>query len=211
MGVLERAKLFIAKLGSSEFATNTAKLALGQGLRLSIQAVYFVLIARSLGPKQYGAFVAMASLVAVASPFAGFGSPIILLKYVSRDRSLLSGYWGNGLLTIFVSGFLLSFAVLAAVPFFLGRQFLMLSVLVCLSDLIMIRVTDLAAFAFVALGRMGESARINVYVSLTRLIGIVIISASIRHPTVRDWTIAYTLGATACFVYTFVRTTIAAR
>jgi O-antigen/teichoic acid export membrane protein len=210
MRVLERAKLFIARLRGSEFATNTAKLALGQGLRLSIQASYFVLIARSLGPKQYGAFVAMASLVAVASPFAGLGSPIVLLKYVARDRSLLAGYWGNGLLTILVSGSLLSFVVLAAASFFLGREFLALTILVCLSDLFMIRVADLAAFAFVALGRMGESARINVYISLTRLIGIVIITASIKHPNVKDWTIAYTLGATVCFVYAFVRTTIAA-
>jgi O-antigen/teichoic acid export membrane protein len=210
MRVLEPAERLIAKLRSSEFAGNTATLALGQGLRLSIQAAYFVLIARALGPKQYGAFVAMASLVAVASPFAGVGSTIVLLKYVSRDRSQLAGYWGNGLLTIVISGLLLSLGVVAAAPFFLGRQFVFLTILVSLSDLFMIRVADLAAFAFVALGRMGESARINVYISLTRLIGIVVIAASIRHPTVGDWTIAYTISAAVCFVYAFVRTTIAA-
>jgi O-antigen/teichoic acid export membrane protein len=210
MRVLEQASQLIARLRHSQFAANTTKLALGQGLRLSIQAAYFVLIARTLGPKQYGAFVAMASLVAVASPFAGFGSTIVLLKYVSRDRSQLAAYWGNGLLTIAVSGFLLSLVILAVSPFFLGREFVFLTIFVSLSDLFMIRVADLATFAFVALGRMGESARINVYITFTRLVGIIIISASIRHPTVRDWTIAYTLGATVCFIYAFVRTTIVA-
>ena len=210
MRVSRQAKQLLAKLRCSDLAANTAKLALGQGLRLSMQAVYFVLMARTLGPKQYGAFVAMASLVAVASPFAGFGSALVLVKYVARDRSQLAGYWGNGLLTITISGLLLSLLILAASPFFLGREFLLLTVLVSVSDLFMIRVAELAAFAFVALGRMGESARINVYITLTRLIGIIIISASISHPTVRDWTIAYALGATACFVYAFIRATIAA-
>jgi len=211
MSVLRRAKLHAIRLRGSELAKNTAKLGMGQGLRLVIQAVYFVLIARSLGPKQYGAFVAMASLVAVAAPFAGFGSPMVLLKYVSRDRSLLPLYWGNGLLTIAVSGSLLSLAILGATPFFLGREFLPLTILVCLSDLFMIRVADLAGFAFAALGRMGESARINVYISLTRLLGIVVISSINHHPTVQEWTFVYFLGAAACFIYALTRTTFAAR
>jgi O-antigen/teichoic acid export membrane protein len=211
MRVLKQARLLIGRLRTSEFAANTAKFAIGQGLRLAIQAAYFVLIARSLGPKQYGAFVAMTSLVAIAAPFAGFGSPMVLLKYVSRDRSLLAGYWGNGLLTITVSGALLSLVILAVVPFFLGRQFFVLTIIVCLSDLIMIRVAELAAFAFAALGRMGESAQMSVYITLIKLIGIVIISALTRHPTVQSWTIAYVLGSAVCFIYAFARITFLAR
>jgi O-antigen/teichoic acid export membrane protein len=211
MSVLRRAKFHVDRLRGSELAKNTVKLSMGQGLRLVIQAVYFVLIARSLGPKQYGAFVAMASLVAVAAPFAGFGSPMVLLKYVARDRGLLPLYWGNGLLTIAISGSLLTLPILGLTPFFLGREFLPLTILVCVSDLFLIRVADLATFAFAALGRMGESARVNVYISLTRLLGIVVVSAINRHPTVQEWTFAYFLGAAACFTYALTRTTFAAR
>ena len=210
MRVLELAKSKLSQLRRSELAENTAKLCMGQGLRLVIQAAYFILIARSLGPKEYGTFVAMTSLVAIAAPFAGFGSPTVLLKNVSRQRDLLATYWGNGLLTIAVSGSILSMIVLALTPFFLGRQFFLLTILVCLSDLFMIRVAELAAFAFAALGRMGESARVNVYITLTKLIGIVILSAKVQHPTVQDWTIAYVLGAAACFLYALVRTTLVA-
>ena len=46
---------------------------LGNGLKLVIQAVYFVIIARSLGPEQYGAFVAVVAIAAILSPFCGFG------------------------------------------------------------------------------------------------------------------------------------------
>jgi O-antigen/teichoic acid export membrane protein len=184
---------------------------MGQGLRLVIQAVYFVLISRTLGPGQYGAFVAMASLVAIAAPFAGLGSPIVLAKYVSREPGLLSLYWGNGLLTIGVSGFLLSLVILLLTPFLLGPTFLSLTFLVCLSDLWMSRVAELAAFAFTALGRMGESAIINVCVSLTRLLGIVVVSTFVHHPDVKVWTITYTLGGAITFAYAFTKTTIAAR
>ena len=210
MRVLELAKSKVSHLRRSELAENTAKLCMGQGLRLVIQAAYFILIARSLGPKEYGAFVAMTSLVAIAAPFAGFGSPTVLLKNVSRKRELLPIYWGNGLLTVLVSGSCLSMLVLALTPFLLGRQFLFLTILVCFSDLFMIRVAELATFAFSALRRMGECARINVYITLTRLIGIIILAAFVHHPTFQQWTIAYVLGASACFLYTFIRTTIVA-
>jgi O-antigen/teichoic acid export membrane protein len=57
---------------------------------------------------------------------------------------------------------------------------------------------------------MGESARLNVYVTLTRLIGVVIIAAFVRHPSVQEWTTAYVLGAAACSVYAFLRTSVTA-
>jgi O-antigen/teichoic acid export membrane protein len=211
MSILQQARLRISRLRTSELAKNTGKLAMGQGLRLVIQAVYFVLIARSLGPKEYGGFVAMTSLVAVTSPFAGLGCPMILLKYVARERSLLPVYWGNGLLTICFSASLLTVGILCLTPFILGREFFPLTALVCVADLFMIRVTELATFAFAALGRMGESARMSVYISGSRLVGIAVVSSMTRHPSVREWTFAYVLGAAACFVYAFLRTSLAAR
>lgn len=211
MSVLRRARHQVGRLRGSELARNTAKLAVGQGLRLVIQAVYFVLIARGLGVKQYGAFVAMASLVAIAGPFAGLGTPMVLLKYVARDRSLLPVYWGNGLLTILVSGSLLTLAILGITPIVLGREFLLSIFLICLSDLFMIRVAELASFAFNALGQIGETARIGVYISLTRLIGIFVVSVLESHPNVKEWTVAYFFGSAVCFAYVMVRTMLVAR
>jgi O-antigen/teichoic acid export membrane protein len=211
MSILQQAKRLSARLRKSELAQNTGKLAMGNGLRLIIQAVYLVLIGRSLGPKEYGAFVAMTSFVAVTSPFAGLGCPMILLKYVARERSLLPVYWGNGLLTISISASLLTIVILCLTPFILGPEFLLLTALVCVADLFMIRITELATFAFAALGRMGESARISVYINSARLIGIAVVSSTYRHPGVREWTVAYTLGATVCFAYAFLRASFAAK
>jgi O-antigen/teichoic acid export membrane protein len=190
-----------------QLAKDTASLAVGQFLRLALQAIYFVTIARTLGSKQYGAFVAMAAMVAVVAPFAGMGGLNILLKNVSRDRSLLSVYWGNGLLLLLISGSCFTGIVLLCGPWFVGRDLTLALFLVCLSDLIFARIVDLSSFAFAAIGRMAESAKLNVYISLSRLSGLFALLAIVRHPSVQQWTIAYVAASTACFLYSFTRVT----
>lgn len=190
-----------------QLVKDTASLAIGQFLRLVLQAIYFVTIARGLGSQQYGAFVAMAAMVAVVAPFASMGGLNILLKNVSKDRSLLGVYWGNGLFLILVSGLCLTGVVLICGPWFLGRGLTIALLLVCLSDLMLARIVDLASFAFAAVGRMGESAKLNVYVSLSRLAGIFFLVVTVKHPNVQEWTVAYVASSFACSLYSFVRVT----
>jgi O-antigen/teichoic acid export membrane protein len=186
---------------------DTASLTVGQFLRLVLQAIYFVTIARSLGPQQYGAFIAMAAMVAVVAPFAGMGGSNILMKNVSKDRSLLGLYWGNGLLLILTSGLCFSGLILLCGPFFVGRGLTIALFLICVSDLILARIVDLASFAFAAIDQMGESAKLNVYIGLARLGGVLVLVATVKHPDVRQWTVAYVAGSLASFVYSFIRVT----
>src|ERR1700747_422734 len=86
-------------LRNSRLARNTVWMSMGQGLRLIIQALYFVVIARSLGAANYGAFVGVVALVGIAYPFATLGSGNLLVKNVARDPSLFSLYWGRALVT----------------------------------------------------------------------------------------------------------------
>jgi O-antigen/teichoic acid export membrane protein len=146
-------------------------------------------------------------MVGMVVPFAGMGGPSILLKNASRDRSLLAVYWGNGLLLVLISGLSFSGIILACGPFFLGHNLTIALLFVCVSDLILARTVDLASFAFTALGRMGETARLNVYISLARLVGILVLAAIKKHPDVQEWTVAYLAGSTACFLYSFIRVT----
>src|SRR6201996_2297725 len=81
----------------SALARNTLWMISGQGLRLVIQAVYFTVIARSLGPDNYGAFIGVVALVGIAYPFGTLGSGNLLVKNVSRNRSVFAEYWGQAL------------------------------------------------------------------------------------------------------------------
>ena len=65
---------------------DTTHLSIGQGLRLVIQAAYFVLIARSLGPDAYGAFVAVVAMAALLGPFSGMGTPNLFIKNVRSGK-----------------------------------------------------------------------------------------------------------------------------
>src|SRR5450432_4053433 len=87
---------------------DTTHLSIGQGFRLVIQAAYFVLIARSLGPDAYGAFVTLVAIAALLSPFSGLGTPNLFIKNVRSGKRDAAICWGNGILLTVLSGTLLS-------------------------------------------------------------------------------------------------------
>ena len=64
-------------------------------LRLIIQGMYFVILARSFAPERYGAYVGIVAIVSIFIPFASWGSERVLIQNVSRDRTLFREYWGN--------------------------------------------------------------------------------------------------------------------
>src|SRR5579864_8643360 len=106
-------KTFVRKAMDGKLANplvrNTLWALSGSGMRLLIQAAYFIIIARCLGAGQYGGFIAATALTGVISPFVGLGCGALLIKNVSRDRRLFSEYWGNGLIITLVSGSILTF------------------------------------------------------------------------------------------------------
>src|SRR5271170_3840840 len=94
----------------SPLARNAAWMFVGQGLRLVLQAAYFIEIARSLGVSNYGAFVGVVALVGIVWPFASVGGSNLLIKNVSRDKNLFPTYWGRALVTTAAFGSLLILA-----------------------------------------------------------------------------------------------------
>jgi O-antigen/teichoic acid export membrane protein len=171
---------------------NTMWMFLGQGLRLIIQALYFVEIARSLGAANYGAFIGVVALVGIAFPFGALGSGNLLVKNVSRDRAHFPAYWGRALATTSASSSVL-FALLlvlshlilpAAIP-------LRLVLLVGGADLFGLNIITVCGQAFQAFERLNWTALINVLISATRLIGAVILIRMHGHPSALQWGYVY--------------------
>ena len=180
----------------SPLARNTLWALGGSGMRLLIQAVYFIIIARCLGPGQYGGFIAATALMAVMSPFVGLGYGFLLIKNVSRDRRLFSEYWGNGLVMTLVSGSVLTFLAMTVCRLVLPRSIPMLViVLLSISDLIFMKLLDLGALAFQSVERLSGNAKLNVVSSLTRLVGIAGLALAVSHPSVMAWSAVYLAGS----------------
>jgi O-antigen/teichoic acid export membrane protein len=182
---------FLSRLKKSGLARDTMHLSIGQGLRLIIQAAYFVLIARSLGPTAYGAFAAVVALAAVLGPFSGMGTPNLFIRDVRSGKREAVICWGNGLLITVVSGSLLTVLVLVVNYLFHLKTSSFIVLAVCISDLIFMKITELAAFGFAASNRMKDTSIQSVVVSLLRLVAIGILVLAIHPVTLSEWVWAY--------------------
>jgi len=181
---------------ASPLAQNTLWALGGSGTRLLIQAAYFIIIARCLGPGQYGGFIAATALTGVISPFVGLGCGALLIKNVARDRRLFPEYWGNGLMMTIVSGSVLTLLAMAVCRLVLPRSIPVLVItLISVSDLIFMKLLDMGAWAFQSVERLSGNARLNVLSSLTRLIGIGGLALAVSHPGVMAWSAVYLAGS----------------
>jgi len=181
----------------SSLARNTIWMILGQGLRLVIQALYFVEIARSLGVRNYGAFIGVVALVGIVYPFGSLGSGNLLVKNVARDRSLFPVYWGRALTITLTFGLALIALVLALSRFALPAEIsLMLVAMVAVSDVIGLNLITQASQAFQAFERLKWTAAIHVMMSAGRLVGALVLVAINPHPSAFQWGYIY-LGCTA--------------
>jgi O-antigen/teichoic acid export membrane protein len=184
---------------------DTTHLSIGQGFRLVIQAAYFVLIARSLGPDAYGAFVTVVAMAALLGPFSGLGSPNLFIKNVRSGKRQAATCWGNGILITVLSGTLLT-ALGTGVSWILGLKVsLYVIAFVCISDLVLVKVIDLAAFGFTALDRMPQTSIQSVVVSLLRLSGIAILIVAARPVTLDRWAVVYLLTSLLGTAYAVVK------
>jgi O-antigen/teichoic acid export membrane protein len=161
---------------------------LGQGLKLLIQAIYFTVIARSLGAQNYGAFVGVVGLVGILLPFATLGSGNLLIKNVSRDKHQFRESWGRALLTTSLSAVALFGVVVLISHFLLPANIpLKLIMMVAASDLFGTSITGICGHAFIAFERMKWTASINVLLSALRLVAALILATSHANPTALEW------------------------
>jgi O-antigen/teichoic acid export membrane protein len=184
------------KVQQSTLAQNTLWLITGQGLRLVTQAVYFALIARSLGTTNYGAFVSAAALVGIASPFASLGAGNLLIRDVARDRSAFGESWGRAIsLTFGFGGFLVALITMFAYFVLSGSMSPLLVFLVAVADVIGLNLIVVSSCSFQAVEQLKWTSGILFGMSLTRLLAALLLVLRFRHPLVLQWAYAY-LGST---------------
>jgi O-antigen/teichoic acid export membrane protein len=184
---------------------DTTHLSIGQGFRLIIQAAYFVLIARSLGPDGYGAFVTVVAMAALLGPFSGLGTTNLFIKNVRSGKREASICWGNGILLTVLSGTLLSGLGVGLSALLHLKTVPLMVAIVCVADLVLLKVTELAAFGFAAMDQMKQTSIQSVVVSLLRLGGIVVLVV-IAHPVTLDlWVFTYLLTTLLGTLYALVK------
>jgi O-antigen/teichoic acid export membrane protein len=190
-----------ARIKTRGLLRDTTHLSIGQGFRLVIQAAYFVLLARSLGPDAYGAFVTVVAMAALLGPFSGLGTPNLFIKNVRSGKREAAVCWGNGILLTVLSGSLLS-ALAVGLSYVLHlKTALFVVITVCLADMVFLKVTELAAFGFTATDRMKQTSIQSVVASLLRLAGIAALMVAAHPVTLHRWVLVYLFTTVLGMVY----------
>ncbi|MGG4498264.1 lipopolysaccharide biosynthesis protein [Brevibacillus reuszeri] len=173
---------------------NTLWMLLGDGIRLLLQMVYFVIIARTLGASGYGLFIGVVTLVAILTPFSSLGRGELLIMNVSRDKELFREYFGNALFMTAVSGIALTvFAIILGrflLPESIGTSII---VWVAVSDLIMYRVLEICGQSYQAFERLKRTAQLNMLMGVVRLAGALALLFVAAQHSVEEWAILYFL------------------
>jgi O-antigen/teichoic acid export membrane protein len=190
---------------TSSLLRDTTHLSIGQGFRLVIQAAYFFLIARSLGPDAFGGFATVVAMAALLGPFSGLGTQNLFIKNVRSGKRDAALCWGNGILLTVLSGTVLSVAGLGLSMMLKLKTSPLAVIVVCISDLVLLKVTELAAFGFTALDRMKQTSVQNVVVSLLRLAGIVTLMLTVPRVTLDRWVLVYLLASLLGMIYAVVK------
>ncbi|MBU2954477.1 lipopolysaccharide biosynthesis protein [Marinobacter sp. F3R08] len=129
-----------------------------QGTKVLLLAAYLILATRALGPEGYG-YVAVATSVALLFvQFVGLGSGVASIRESARDPESFSLAWGSALLRYLCSGLLLGLLYLFLGLWFVDETMGYLSwALVALSEVVLLPLCMVTAYAFMAYGRVRVS------------------------------------------------------
>lgn len=182
----------LRRLRRSRLAANTLIVAGGTAGRLLLQIALFIVVARLLGPADYGAFIAVTALVAIVSTFSGLSCEVVLVKRVARDRAAFATAFGHGLVMLLATAPALTALSLAGALLLVGTAMnWWLVVVVALGDLLFLRITLLCAACYQALERVGWSAVMNVGLGICRLAAALLAVGLTAGLDLETWAIFY--------------------
>ncbi|MEA5542669.1 flippase [Limnoraphis robusta Tam1] len=162
---------------------------------IAMQAGYFVLIARTLGANNFGMFMGVSALAVILNPFSTLGSADLLIRDVSRDRSLFREGWANALLTTAVSGSCLIILALLTALYIFPQKIPPLAILLILaSDLVGLALWNLSSGALIAVGLLKKAAQLQVCLNFSKLVAAILLAVGFQEPNVFVWSILYFLG-----------------
>jgi O-antigen/teichoic acid export membrane protein len=201
----------VAKIYQHPFFRKTLFTIIARLGGMSMQLAYFVLVARALTVHEYGMFIGVSAMASLLISFASFGSSDILVKYVSRDRSLFAKYWGNAILTGSIgSTFLIFTCLLASQLFFPDHGSPLVVFLVLLSDILCLMLWNISCDALGSHDKLYQVAQADILYSANKLIAAVILTLEVWESTLQTWAWLYCASslATGLICVIFVNATL---
>ena len=172
-------------------------------LRLVVQGIYFVILARSFEPEKYGAYVGIVAIVAILIPFANWGSGEILVQKASRDLSLFKEYWGTAILKSLILGtFFIGFILI--IYNFIPIQYISPATVffTALANLVFFKIDEVARNALIAIGLLDRAAKALVVLYFNRFVASLVFLVFFPGASILNWSILYCIATMATSIIT---------
>ncbi len=179
-----------SRRGCTGLLADTASMLAGQGGKALIQAGYFLVLARELGPERFGAFSAVLAVVALAMPFTSLGAVHLMVRSVVREPAGAAQQFASAAVVTVVGGVVGALLVTGVGAWLLagaldpvsggpdlgptspGSAALVATVAaLAVADLVGALLAELCGGVYTATGRMRRTASIQLAYSGLRLLG----------------------------------------
>ena len=152
-------------------ARGTIRTTVVLGLRLLVQAGTLLLVARLLGPDQFGAFAGVAALAVMLGTLATFGTHLVLLGEVSKDPNRRAQVLHYAVPSTLICGGLLLAIYMAVSLLALREASVPIAVLIAIgvTETVLQPLFTLPAMEFLALGRIARSQLLQTLPMVLRL------------------------------------------
>jgi O-antigen/teichoic acid export membrane protein len=158
---------------SSVLVRNTMLATGWQGIRVALQAGWVILLARAVGPGEYGSFAGMAGLAAAMGSLTGLGFGMLMMQDASRNHAHFSTAWKRAFLMTLISGLVLWAIYMVVAPLlFRTHMGLWSYAAIGLPELVCFPVTIVAAYAFQLHERMGWAGALFTLITIGNLIAV---------------------------------------
>lgn len=156
------------------------------------QLVTFAILARALGPSEFGLFVQVSAVIAVAVQICGLGASDCLLRRVSREPESYASLLGHNLLLIGLSGAVLVVGGVAAMSSWVrlssGPSVDALTLtLLFFGNVVLVRVVLLVETVFLSLGRVHAANRAVVGFAVARMATAALACLVFQVSSLSDW------------------------
>lgn len=160
-------------------ARGTIRTTFVQGVRLLVQGGSLLLVARMLGPQEFGAFAGVAALAVILGTLSTFGTHLVLAGEVSKDPSKRQQVLAYALPTTIACGGLLFVIYLLICVLWLRVAVVSFVVLAAIgvAETVLQPLFSLAAWEHLALGRVARSQLLMVLPLALRLLAAAVVFA----------------------------------
>ena len=195
-------KAKIIEVANKSLFKDTSWLLIARLINVFVQAAYFIILARSLGAKNYGSFVAVTALASLLFPFASLGSDDVLVKEVSVDRQVFPSYWGNTLLILSVNSLAMAGCLLLFARVIFPDDVSQVAIAFLLvADLLGLGLQEASNKALRAVDLVDKAALLIVFNTIGKLLAVICLVifsdrlSTSNHIGVASWSILYFISS----------------